>query len=188
MKDKLANIFFGTVSWAVWAVMIFIIFFSFFLLLTGMNRAPVFSLDSASVSKVEADDELLLQNGKEGENWYVFRLDMGVTSSLFSPFTYTAESFELKAPDDIAGNYDNFTVLDETLEYSKASPDSFTLTLYLNYPEGEEALLERAPELGFGMRGLVGKMGFISKKFKVNLPGFYLSDFSDVWVDFDGSE
>ncbi|MCH5198406.1 MAG: hypothetical protein J1E34_05815 [Oscillospiraceae bacterium] len=184
MRDKIVNGFFGSISWAVWAVMIIIVFFSFFLLFTGMNRAPAFVLNSAELVKVDENNENLLQNGKSGENWYALSLDMDISAADLSPFTYTADTFELKAPGDIMAQFESFTVIDEALTFSKASPDSFVLTLYINLPEGEQVLLSRASELGFGIRGLVGHLGFIKNPFAVNLPGFYLSDFPEVSVSF----
>lgn len=184
MKNKMINVFFGIVSWSVWAVMLCVVFFSFFLLLTGMNREPVFTLNTAEMVKAFEDDEALLQKGKGGENWYVLSLDMEVSASPLSPFTYTADTFELKAPGDILASCDHFAVVDAPLSYSKAAPDSYTLTLYINCSD-ETLLKNRINELGFGIRGLVGHLGFISNTFYVNLPGFYLFDFPEVPVNFN---
>lgn len=185
MKHKFSNGFFGVVSWGVWAVMIFLIFFSVVLLFTGMYKAPVFTLNSAEILKAPADDEILLQNGKSGEDWYILRLDMEVSASKLSPFTYTATGFELKAPKDLKAACDNFAFLDDSLTYSKASPDSFVLTLYINCPDSEQTLLDRASEIGFGIRGLQGHLGFIKNTIDFNMPGFYLSDFPDISVSFN---
>ena len=186
MKNKMVNGFFGVVSWGVWAFMIFIMVFSVVLLFTGMNKAPVFTLNSAELVKAEKDDETLLQKGKSGEDWYILTLNMEVSAAVHSPFTYTADTFELKATADILAQCDNFTVIDEALTYSKAAPDSYVLSLYINCPD--ETLLEsRINDFGFGIRGLIGHLGFIKNPFYVNLPGFYLSEFPETQVGFNAA-
>lgn len=178
MKDKFVSVFFGTVSLCIWAATICLILFCVVLLLTGMERRPVFRLNEASLQAVSAEDPVLAQNGRSGDNWYRLELDMNVAASNLSPFSYTAETFVLKAPRETAAGHNWFVVLDEPLLYSKASPDDYRLDLYIQYPEGEEALAADAAEFGFGIRRLMGHYGFITYDFVINMPGFYLSDFS----------
>ncbi|MBQ7637356.1 MAG: hypothetical protein IJS90_00470 [Clostridia bacterium] len=183
MKDKITNVFFGTVAWAVWATVIIALFVSFYLLFTGMNKAPVFTVNSAQVLKAASSDSALAENGKSGDDWYKLVIGLEVAASNTSPYSYTAESFELTAPDDITTGYDCFTVLSEPVSYSKAVPGVCELTLYINCPEGEQFILSRAQEFGFNLKGLVGKLGLIKKTFKKDPPGFKLSDFPDVFAE-----
>ena len=177
MKEKFVSVFFGTVSVCVWAATIGLILFCLVLLFTGMERQPVYSLSEASLQPVSAEDPALTENGRSGENWYRLQLDMEVAASDFSPFSYTASTFVLKAPREIAASHNWFVLLDAPLLYSRAAPDSYVLNLYIQYPEGSEALAADAQSFGFGVRNLVGHYGFLTYDFVINMPGFYLSDF-----------
>lgn len=177
MKEKPINIFFGAVSWIIWAATISVIVFAVVLLATGMEKPPVFTLNDARLSAVAADDAALAENGKTGDDWLLLELDMTVAGAKYSPFSYTAETFALKAPADLKDG-EWFVTVDAPLSYSKIAPDDYTLRLYIRSPGGEAALMQRITELGFGLRGLDGHFTFIKYPFRNNLPGFYLSEFT----------
>ncbi len=178
MKDKPVTVFFGIISWAIWAATIAVIVFAVVLLITGMEKDPEFTLNAAAVQKVDAADPVLAENGKTGDDWYRLHLDMQVAAAKYSPFSYTAETFALRAPDDIAGQAEWFVVLDAPLDFSKIAPDAYTLDLYIRSPGGAQALADQAQRFDFGLRGYVGHFTFINYPFYVGLPGFALSDFS----------
>ncbi|MBQ6023448.1 MAG: hypothetical protein IJL25_11025 [Clostridia bacterium] len=178
MKDKPVTVFFSAVSLIIWAATISVIVFAVVLLCTGMEKDPVFTLNSAAVQKVDAADPVLAENGKSGEDWCVLRMEMTVSADKYSPFSYTAETFALREPAATAKGAEWFTAVDEPLSYSKIEPDDYTLNLYIRAPQGAEALAEEARSFGFGMRGLVGHFTFIRYPFNWGLPGFTLSQFS----------
>ena len=178
MKDKPVTVFFSAVSLIIWAATISVIVFAVVLLCTGMEKDPVFTMNSAAVQKVDAADPMLAENGKSGEDWYVLRMEMTVAADKYSPFSYTAETFALREPNVTAKTAEWFAVVDEPLSYSKIEPDDYTLCLYIRAPQGAEALAAEAQSYGFGMRELVGHFTFIRYPFNWGLPGFTLSQFS----------
>ena len=178
MKDKPVTVFFSAVSLIIWAATIAVIVFAVVLLCTGMEKDPVFTMNSAAVQKVDAADPVLAENGKSGDDWYVLRMDMTVAADKYSPFSYTAETFALREPAAAANGTEWFTVVDAPLSYSKIAPDDYVLYLYIRAPQGAEALAEEARSFSFGMRGLVGHFTVIRYPFNWGLPGFTLSQFN----------
>ncbi len=177
MKEKYIAGFFNTISWGVWAATIAAIVFALVLLFTGMKKPPVFTLNDASLAPAAANDAALAEHGKTGEDWFVLELELTVAAAKHSPFEYTAQSFALAAPAELAEG-DWFVTLDAPLDYSKISPDDCLLRLYVRSPGGEEALRARLPELRFTLSELVGRFTFIKYPFKGELPGFSLADFT----------
>ncbi len=170
MKDKIVPVLFGIISAAVWAATIALIVFSVVLLATGMEKTPEFTLESAVLSKEAPED---VRSG--GENWYRLTLNMRVASAKYSPYAYSAQNVRLRGG---APGTDVIRVaLDEPLRFSKAEPDSFTLTLYVRSDETPEKLAGRLSELEFSLDDYKGHVAFFDVPFAI-YPDFSLSDFA----------
>lgn len=176
MREKIAGVFFSVLSWSVWAASICAILFGLGILIFGAERPPQFTLSDVTLTALEKNDPVLEENQKTGENWYKLEMNLRVSADRFSPFTYTAGAFALKAPGEIKHGCEYFLTLDAPLEYDKLSPDDFLLTLYLRYPAGEAALREHLGEIGFGMREMYTRFAFFKREIRSNMPGFTLSD------------
>lgn len=172
MKEKLVSFFFNSVSIIVWAVTIVVVFTALFMLCTGMEKAPVFTLESADLSP--ADAAALAENGREGEDWYALTLTMRVAASDRSPFTYTADGFSLASetlPEEAF-----ITVDPPVQEFSRAFPAAYVLTCYAHSPEGAEALALKLQSLSFRMDGCTGRFTFLKFPLRKVSPGFSLAD------------
>ncbi len=173
MKDKLISFFFNTISLIVWAVTIAVLVTAVVMLCTGMEKPPVFTFTDVHICK--ASPEVLAENGREGEDWYAVEIGVRVAASPKSPFTYTAEGFEVGG----AGiSEDAFLIADSPeLTFSKAQPQDSFLRYYVRYPDGPEALAGAAKGLAFRFTSYTGRFVFLKFPFRGGLPGFSLSEY-----------
>ena len=172
MKDKLVSFFFNTISLIVWAVTIAVLVTAVVMLCTGMEKPPVFTVRDAHIAN--AAPEVLAENGREGEDWYAVEITVRAAASPRSPFTYTAEGFEVGSAAGIPEGA--FLITDPTeITFSKAQPQEIVLRYYVQYPDGPEALAEAAKGLAFRFTGYTGHFVFLKFPFRGGLPGFSLS-------------
>ena len=174
MKQKIISFFFNSVSLVVWAVTIAVVVFALVVLCTGMNKPPVFTRTYANIDK--ASPEVIAENGREGEDWYAVEICVRAAASPWSPFTYTADGFEVGSA---AGMPEGafLTVDAPEISFSKAHPQEITLRYYVQYPDGPEALAEAAEGLAFRFTGYTGHFVFLKFPFRGSLPGFSVSQF-----------
>ena len=175
MKGKIVSVLFHIISWSVWAAVIAAIVYAVVLLCTGMEKPPVFTLNAAEVQQVAADDAVLAENGKSGDDWVRVSLDMTVAANKYSPFSYTAASFAPAEPLPFAAQ-DCFVTVDAPLSYSKIAPDDYVLSLYVR-PASPAAVLQALPSLRFSMHDLTGYFVFMKFPFIYGSPSFTLSEF-----------
>ena len=174
MKDKLVSFFFNTISLIVWAVTIAVLVTAVVMLCTGMEKPPVFTVSDAHIAN--AAPVVLAENGREGEDWYAVEITVRAAASPRSPFTYTAEGFEVGSAAGIPEGA--FLITDPTeITFSKAEPQEIFLRYYVQYPDGPEALAEAAKSLSFRFTSYTGKFIFFKFPFRGSLPGFSLSEF-----------
>ena len=176
MRGKMISAVYGILSVAVWAGTMALIAFMIFLFCTGQNRQPTFSVNAVRLSAASADDPALCGHTQERDGWYKAEYSVTVEGAKLSPFTYTVNNVTFNAPSDVQYAADWFVTDSGDIEYSKLSPDDFTVTLYLRCGDVEQAR-DIAMRSGFGFRGVKQTFAFFTKELVMNQPGFSISDF-----------
>ena len=147
------------------------------LLFAVQANAPLdFQLEEIAVAPASATDEVFAASGHAPEGWYRIDYRMNVSSAKLSPYSYTVESFALKAPADFKKSGAYFLSLDEPLSFSRSERDSFTLSLYVSGFANEAAATEFARTAGFGTRGITRWFSFFGTEIEMFVPGFYVAE------------
>ncbi|MBQ6066357.1 MAG: hypothetical protein IJK89_06010 [Clostridia bacterium] len=147
------------------------------LLFTTQAEAPLdFVLEDISVAPADAADAVFAASGNAPQGWYRIDYRMNVGSAKLSPYSYTVETFALKAPAEFkkAGAY--FLALDEPLSFDRSQRDAFTLSLYVTGFADEAAVNEFARTAGFGTRGIVRSFSFFKEEIAMFAPGFFVEE------------
>ncbi|MBQ6118336.1 MAG: hypothetical protein IJK98_03805 [Clostridia bacterium] len=147
------------------------------LLFASQANAPLdFELESIEIAPAAGSDETFAASGYAPEGWYRIDYRMDVGSAKLSPYSYTVDSFALKAPTDFKKTGAYFVSLDAPLSFSRAQRDDFVLSLYVSGFADEAAVSEFARTVGFGTRGITRAFSVFKTDLEMFVPGFYVAE------------
>ena len=176
MTEKILLPFYTVLSTVVYVVILAGIL-AIPLLFASQADAPLdFVIEDISVSPASLSDETFAASGNAPEGWYRIDYRMNVGSAKLSPYSYTVETFALKAPTEFKKSGQYFLSLDEPLSFSRSQRDEFTLSLYVGGFADEASANEFARTAGFGTRGIVRWFSFFQKELDMFVPGFYVAE------------
>ena len=176
MTEKILLPFYTVLSTLIYVVMLAGILAIPLLFAVQANAPLDFVLEGIDVAPVDSSDETFAATGSAPEGWYRIDYRMNVGSAWLSPYSYTVETFALKAPADFKQTGAYFVSLDAPLSFSRSLRDSFVLSLYVGGFADEEAVRDFARTAGFGTRGIVRGFSFFKKEIEMFVPGFYAEE------------
>ena len=176
MTEKILLPFYTVLSTLIYAVTLAGILAIPLLFATQADAPLDFALEEISVAPASASDETFAASGRAPEGWYRIDYRMDVGSAKLSPYSYTVETFALKAPADFKKTGAYFVSLDEPLSFSRSERDDFTLSLYVSGFADETAAAEFARTAGFGTRGVVRGFSFFREEIEMFMPGFFVAE------------
>ena len=139
--------------------------------------APLdFRLEEIDVAPAEAADATFAASGNTPQGWYRIDYRMNVGSAMLSPYSYTVESFALKAPADFKKTGAYFLALDEPLSFNRSQRDDFVLSLYVGGFPDMAAAEEFARTAGFGTRGITRSFSVFKTDLEMFVPGFFVEE------------
>ncbi len=136
--------------------------------LEGDGNRTDFTVKSLTVSEVTQDDTFFpLQDDRS--QWCCVLIDVTANTWNFSPYTYTVDSFSVKASGMLKDADNVQVVLESPITYSRARPQDFVLRVYLHIPP-DAAAADLVGNLSFTAMSATKAIGAIEDDMKMYLP------------------
>ncbi len=131
------------------------------------NRTEI-TVQSLQVCEV-SDSDIWFDREDDRSQWCCVLINATANTWNFSPYTYTVDTFSVKTPGVLQAEDNVFVVLEETLAYSRAKPQSFVLRVYIHVPP-DVAAAELVGKLSFTADSSTKSLGAIEEDMKMYLP------------------